>query len=222
MATTKKRTPQKSSESAQVKHQVLSRGDLGIAVDEKLVSPSMFSTWVRVLCQNWRQGTVACKGRSDVARTTRKPWKQKGTGRARAGSARSPLWRGGGVTFGPQPRVGSKSFTARKKRAVLRSLVSFFADNERLVALPWQPPAEGPSTKSASKALADAGLKDKGYVTLLIAPGDDSVFRSFRNLRHVNVIPFDQPNAVHLGRARCLAILEKDIETFKGVIAQWN
>ena len=55
--------------------------------------------------QNWRQGTVACKGRSDVAFSNKKPWKQKGTGRARAGSARSPLWRGGGVIFGPQPRT---------------------------------------------------------------------------------------------------------------------
>ncbi len=64
-----------------------------------------FSTWVRSLVQSWRQGTVACKGRSDVARSTKKPWKQKGTGRARAGSARSPIWRGGGVIFGPQKRT---------------------------------------------------------------------------------------------------------------------
>src|SRR5260221_13587778 len=67
--------------------------------------PATFSTWIRVLAQNWRQGTVACKGRSDVAYTNRKPWKQKGTGRARAGSARSPLWKGGGAIFGPQARV---------------------------------------------------------------------------------------------------------------------
>ena len=58
-----------------------------------------FSIWIRVLAKNWQQGTVACKGRADVAYTNRKPWKQKGTGRARAGSARSPLWKGGGADF---------------------------------------------------------------------------------------------------------------------------
>ena len=63
------------------------------------------SIYIRSLLQNWRQGTVACKGRSDVGYSNKKPWKQKGTGRARAGSARSPLWRGGGVIFGPQPRT---------------------------------------------------------------------------------------------------------------------
>src|ERR1700733_5875246 len=68
-------------------------------------TPISFSTWIRVLAKNWQQGTVACQGRSDVAYTNRKPWKQKGTGRARAGSARSPLWKGGGVIFGPQARV---------------------------------------------------------------------------------------------------------------------
>src|SRR5690348_15481044 len=73
--------------------------------DRTLVSVQSFSTWIRSLLQNWRQGTVGVKGRSDVARSNKKPWKQKGTGRARAGSARSPLWRGGGVIFGPSPRV---------------------------------------------------------------------------------------------------------------------
>ena len=63
------------------------------------------------MLQNWRQGTVACKGRSDVAFSNKKPWKQKGTGRARAGSARSPLWRKGGVIFGPQPRTRTLTIT---------------------------------------------------------------------------------------------------------------
>src|SRR5438045_8735365 len=70
----------------------------------KRATLASFSTYSRALAQNWRQGTVACKGRSDVAYTGRKPYKQKGTGRARAGDAKSPLWKGGGAIFGPQAR----------------------------------------------------------------------------------------------------------------------
>ena len=73
----------------------------------KKYRPVAMAIYVRALLQNWRQGTVACKGRSDVSYSNKKPWKQKGTGRARAGSARSPLWRGGGVIFGPQAAYSS-------------------------------------------------------------------------------------------------------------------
>ena len=97
--------------------------DLGVDGISGSVPSAAFSIWVRALSQNWRQGTVACKGRSDVARSGKKPWKQKGTGRARAGSARSPLWRGGGVTFGPQPRSRSLTVPKRLKRGVLRGLL---------------------------------------------------------------------------------------------------
>lgn len=82
----------------------LSLSDLGVTW-EQVDAKVDYALWVRVLMQNWRQGTVGCKGRSDVARSGKKPWKQKGTGRARAGTARSPLWRGGGVIFGPQMRT---------------------------------------------------------------------------------------------------------------------
>ena len=90
--------------------------DLSLDVSQKKeVTPVGFSTWIRSLRQNWRQGTVGCKGRSDVAHSNKKPWKQKGTGRARAGSPRSPLWRGGGVTFGPQARVRTLAVPAQLK-----------------------------------------------------------------------------------------------------------
>ena len=58
-----------------------------------------YAVWVRALMQNWRQGTVGCKSRGEISFSNKKPWKQKGTGRARAGSSRSPLWRSGGVIF---------------------------------------------------------------------------------------------------------------------------
>src|SRR3990167_8761361 len=91
-----------------MENKIITPANLGLGdleVRSKNVANATFSTWVRVLLQNGRQGTVACKGRSDVAFSNKKPWKQKGTGRARAGSARSPVWRKGGVIFGPQARV---------------------------------------------------------------------------------------------------------------------
>src|SRR5680860_633450 len=97
---------------------IVTAKDLGLESVEK-VSPKAYSTWIKVLLQNWRQGTVGCKGRSDVAKSTKKPWKQKGTGRARAGSARSPLWRGGGVTFGPQKRSRKLKFPRNIKDSIL-------------------------------------------------------------------------------------------------------
>jgi large subunit ribosomal protein L4 len=93
---------------------ILTAQDVAVPVSPEHVT-QQFATWVRTLMQNWRQGTVGVKGRSDVARSNKKPWKQKGTGRARAGSARSPLWRGGGVTFGPQLRSRKLSVSKKTK-----------------------------------------------------------------------------------------------------------
>ena len=96
----------------------ISAKDIGLEGFSENMSKE-YAVWVRVLMQNWRQGTVGCKARSDVAYTNKKPWKQKGTGRARAGSARSPIWRGGGVTFGPQARVKTlKNYTRKLKVAL--------------------------------------------------------------------------------------------------------
>lgn len=87
------------------------------------VSKESYSEAIRVIRQNGRQGTVCCKGRGDVSRTTKKPWKQKGTGRARAGTPRSPLWRGGGVTFGPQGRGRKLKLSVKIRRAVCNALL---------------------------------------------------------------------------------------------------
>src|SRR5436189_5382445 len=84
----------------------------------------LFSTWARVLTKNWQQGTVACQGRSEVSRTNKKPWKQKGTGRARAGSARSPLWKGGGVIFGPQARVRTLKISKKARQKVMTTILA--------------------------------------------------------------------------------------------------
>jgi len=201
--------------------QTLSANALGLT---ELATRSVhqdFATWVRALRQNWRQGTVGCKGRSEIARTNKKPWKQKGTGRARAGSARSPLWRGGGVTFGPQERIRTLSVNKKQRKGVLSALLSQRLADKQIKMLDWQLSADVPKSSSAHGVLKKAGIADK-KVTLFVRPDDELIFRSFRNLPKVNVIAFDQPNAVHLVGTDYWVFLGKDIEQFKAMVGQWS
>lgn len=186
----------------------------------KEVSQRSFAQCVRALMQNWRQGTVACKGRSDVAYADRKPWKQKGTGRARAGSARSPLWRGGGITFGPQPRTRVLSVPKTLKRNVLAHLAHQFLSGEKVVSLNWDLKDARPKTAQAFEVLKDAGLHNERLVVFI--PAHDALTAaSFANLPKVRVLYFDQPNVVDLSHADRWVVLNKDVEQFKTMVSQW-
>ena len=201
--------------------QTFSASALGLTESDVRPVGQDFAVWVRALRQNWRQGTVGCKGRSDVARTNKKPWKQKGTGRARAGSARSPLWRGGGVTFGPQERSRTLTLPRKQKQRVLSSLLSQRLAGEQVKMLDWQISGDLPKSRQAYETLKKAGVAGK-RVTLFVRPDDDLTFRSFRNLPKVNVIAFDQPNAVHLVGTDYWMFLGKDVEEFKTMVGRWS
>lgn len=179
-----------------------------------------FSTWVRQLMLNWRQGTAASKGRSEVSRSTKKPWKQKGTGRARAGSARSPLWRGGGVIFGPEPRTRTLAVPKKAKRVVLNNLLWQYLENGRIHALDWELKEDAPKTAHAFKALKDAGL-DTAKVTLFLSPSDALHYASFANIPSVRVLFFDQANAYDLAAADTWVVLNKDVDAFNEMVRAW-
>jgi large subunit ribosomal protein L4 len=132
-----------------------------------------------------RRGTHATKTRGMVRGGGAKPWRQKGTGRARAGSTRSPIWTGGGTVFGPQPRHYTVKVNRKARRAALRSALSLHADRKSIFALD---PAdfEGPSTKQAAGLLADR----RGGSVLVVLGGEESdAAKSFRNLAGVSVVP---------------------------------
>ncbi len=130
-----------------------------------------------------RQGTRAQKNRSAVSGGGKKPWRQKGTGRARAGTIRSPLWRSGGVTFAAQPQDHSQKVNRKMYRAALRSILSELARQERLVVVEAFELAE-PKTKLLVQSLADYGLQGALVVTDEVS---ENLYLASRNLHKVDV-----------------------------------
>jgi len=195
-------------------------GDLGFPVRDKKVSGEGFSTWVRALLQNWRQGTVACQGRADVAFSNKKPWKQKGTGRARAGSARSPLWRGGGVIFGPQARTRTLKVSQKLKKDVLAAMLQDYCESGRLVQLDWVAQDGMPRTSAAFNALKALNLHET-RITLFVPFDDVVTYASFSNIPTVRMVFLDQANAFDLASGRYWVVLGKDMEQFKSMVSAW-
>lgn len=193
--------------------------DLTAEKHQRKLNTEGFATVIRVLLQNWRQGTVGCKNRSEVARTGRKPWKQKGTGRARAGTPRSPLWRGGGIIFGPQPRVRTLTVTRKVRQAIFNNLLWDRLESQRIRTLDWAEQTS-PKTSAASALLKQAGLANK-KVTLFVAPDNFVVQSSFANISNVQMLYFDQPNAYALARGDYWVVLKSDYESFKGMVGSW-
>ncbi len=200
---------------------VLTSEAIGLALQKKRASLKEFAVWIRALLQNWRQGTVGCKGRSDVARSNKKPWKQKGTGRARAGTARSPLWRGGGVTFGPQARVRSLNVPKQQRKRVLSTLVADFVKNSKLVSVDWILDTERPKVLAAHSMLKASGLHDK-KVMVLVKKDDLAIHQSFTNIPNVRLSYFDQMNAFSIASSDYILIFKKDLSDFKQVVEQWS
>lgn len=181
-----------------------------------------FSVWVRVLLQNWRQGTVACKDRGEVtSRSNKKPWKQKGTGRARAGSPRSPLWRGGGVSFGPQERTRILSMQSKKKKQVLLSMMAHLLTNNKVIIAESLLDTDKPKTAWAANTLKNVGITDN-RVTLLLSAQDQITYASFVNIPNVDIVFFDHVNAYNLARGERVLVLSKDINQFKEMVSKWS
>lgn len=139
-----------------------------------------------------RAGTQSTKTRAEVRGGGAKPWKQKGTGRARQGSIRSPQWRGGGVALGPKPRSYSQRTPKKMVKLALRSALSDrHAEGKVLVVDSWG--FDAPSTKAAVTALAD--LKVDGRALVVLEPSDTNAWKSFRNLAEVHTISAGELNA---------------------------
>jgi large subunit ribosomal protein L4 len=156
-----------------------------------------------------RRGTAATKTRGKVRGGGAKPWRQKGTGRARAGSSRSPIWTGGGITFGPQPRSYTFKVNRKERRAALRSALSAHAERGTIAILDPSPFGE-PSAKQAYELIAEwAG---GGSVLVVLTEEQAEVALSFRNLARVGVLPADGVGVADLVGAASLLFTEEALD----------
>lgn len=154
---------------------------------------------------NARAGTHATRTKGDVRGGGRKPWRQKGTGRARAGSRRSPLWKGGGITFGPLPRDHAQKLSRQERGLALRSALSAQAQAGRIVILERLASGE-PKTKSLAALLETVGVRPPAVI--VVADTEKDLVRAAANLRGARVLSARRLAVRHLLVPRPLVITQ--------------
>jgi large subunit ribosomal protein L4 len=155
-----------------------------------------------------RQGTASTLRRGEVSGSGKKPWKQKHTGRARAGSVRSPIWRHGGSVFGPKPRDYAYSIPKKQYRLALQSALSSKLQAGELLIVSDLPIAQ-PKTKLLAKTLSQMGIR--GTTLIVMGEGRPDVAQAARNLRSVTVLAPHQLNVYDVLRCRSVIIPEREV-----------
>lgn len=157
-----------------------------------------------------RQGTSSSKTRSEVRGGGRKPWKQKGTGKARAGSTRSPLWRGGGVIFGPKPKNYSKKLNLKEKRIAIQTLLW-----NKLSAIITIPESElileKPQTKQLINKLRDLRIATNDLTLIIVTEKNRYLYLASRNLSNVELVQANNINIISLLKARKIIISRESL-----------
>ncbi|HKN93240.1 MAG TPA: 50S ribosomal protein L4 [Thermoleophilaceae bacterium] len=187
---------------AQVLGQKTGKADLDAAVFGESFHMSLVHEAVRAELNARRRGTSSTKTRGEVAMTGAKAFRQKGTGRARAGALSTPSRIGGGIAFGPKPRGYTVKVNRKARRRALRAALSLHAERGTIAVLDPSSFNE-PSTKSAAEALSSFG---EGRALVVLAPeGEDNCAKSFRNISGVTVLPSDDVGIADIvGAARLL------------------
>src|SRR4030043_525183 len=190
-----------------------------IELDDQIVkvksNPTLFYDAVRMNLASQRKGSAATKNRALVRGGGAKPWRQKGTGRARAGSRRSPLWRGGGTIFGPMPKDYSFSLPNKERRAALRAALSLKLQEEKLILLD-EFPLNGFKTKQVLEVLKRFNVENA-----LIVTSEKNIFleRSTRNIPNVEVLHADELNVYDILNHEHLILLSPVLPRIQGVLA---
>lgn len=163
-----------------------------------------------------RQGTHSTKNRSEVRGGGRKPWRQKGTGRARHGSIRSPIWVGGGVTFGPTPRSYAKKMNRKERQLALKSALSYKFINEELVVVDN---LEVPSlkTKDMIEVLDKLGVIDQKTL-IVVKELSDNLILGTRNLKNIMILQVDEISTIDIVSADKMLITTEAIKAIEEVL----
>jgi large subunit ribosomal protein L4 len=165
---------------------------------------------------NARQGTASTKTRSEVRGGGRKPWRQKGTGRARAGSIRSPLWRGGGVIFGPKPRDYEIKMNRKERQLALRTAFASRVD-DLIVVEEFSEQLQRPKTKELVSAIARWGADPESKTLLILSEKNENVILSARNVEKLKLLAADHLNVYDLLHADKIVVTASALEKIQEV-----
>lgn len=165
-----------------------------------------------------RQGSASCKSRSEVSGGGKKPWKQKGTGKARAGSNRSPLWKGGGVIFGPKTKKYNQKVNKKECQLAIRNMLfnkqnSTFAIKNSLLNL------DQPKTKLLLKSIKQLNIETGNRILIIMAKKEKNVLLAARNLKNIEIIAADQLNLLSIIKTKLILI---EINAIKIVADTYN
>jgi large subunit ribosomal protein L4 len=192
----------------------VSQVDLNDAVFGAEVNEAIIYDVVKMQLASRRSGSASTKTRSDVRGGGKKPWRQKGTGRARAGTSRSPIWRGGGIVFGPHPRDYSYSIPKKvRKKAIISALSMKFKENKMLVLKDF--PMEKISTRIFKGVVDLFSLKKALFV---IDETNEVLLKSSRNIKNVKMIRSEGINVYDILNHEHLILLEPSVKKIEGAL----
>jgi len=163
-----------------------------------------------------RQGTVSTKTRSEVRGGGRKPWKQKGTGRARAGSNRSPLWKGGGVIFGPKPKKILVKLNKKERRLALQTLI-YNKKNSVLIIDNLETDLKIPKTKTFLKICQDCGIDLEQKLLVIVSEKTAPLKLSTQNIKNVELISASNLNTLSLMKAKQIILTPLAVNDIKEI-----
>ena len=205
-----------SIEMVSLTNQPVGQVDLPAEVFAAPVREHLLYEAVRMQLANRRSGTHSTKTRGDVSGGGRKPWRQKGTGRARAGSSRSPIWVGGATIFGPQPRDYSYRMPSTARRTAIRSALSGKLRDGQIKLVDHLEIADG-KTKLLAQLLKELGAKS---ALILTAERDEKLERAGRNLPNAKVLRVDGANVYDILRYDTLILTQESVAALEQRLAR--
>ncbi|MGQ9837605.1 MAG: 50S ribosomal protein L4 [Cyanobacteriota bacterium] len=198
--------------------ETVGEAELSLKVARPETASHLLYLAVRRQMINARQGNAHTKTRAEVRGGGRKPWKQKGTGRARAGSIRSPLWRKGGVIFGPRKREYNLAMNRKERQLALRTALQSRVE-DLIVVQDFQSQLDPPKTREVAKALLRWGVMEDQSALLIVAERTENLERAVRNIARVKLIGLDQINVFDLLNVDWVLITTSAFEHLK---ARWG